>query len=278
MLEEALEQCGSYERRLSRFTPGSDVWRINHAAGEPVEVDQDTLAILTCAEEMRVRSGGAFNCAIGSVVELWDFSGATTSLPEADKLQEAKSRMEHARITIEDNSVCVPKGTVIDLGGIAKGFICDQIAAFLCNSGVTCGVLNFGGNVRTIGEHPKGRPWQVGLQTPSAERDTSVFAAVESVNTSVVTSGIYERAFVLDGRIYHHILDPRTCYPTTSTITSATVVCKDGMLADALTTALLIMGAEEGLPFAQSFGVEALTLNLQGKLTATPGFPFAANK
>jgi thiamine biosynthesis lipoprotein len=273
VLGEALARCEAYEKLLSRFAPGSDVWRINHAEGRPVTVAGDTLRILSCAEEMRRASGGAFNAAVGSILELWDFSGNTTVVPAEAALEEARARMEAAELDIEGNEVCIAQGTTLDLGGIAKGYICDRVADYLRESGARCGILNFGGNVATIGSHPQGRPWQVGIQTPSAERNQSVFAVVESSDNSVITSGVYERAFVLDGRVYHHILDPRSCFPSTSTIISATIVLRDGMVADALATALLILGVEQGFSLAQSYGAQALVMDAHGQVSATKGFP-----
>ncbi|MDR1358913.1 MAG: FAD:protein FMN transferase [Coriobacteriales bacterium] len=276
LLEEALTRCEAYEKLLSRFAPESDVWRINHAEGAPVAVNDDTMRILKCAEELRRASGGAFNTAVGSILELWDFSGNTTVVPDEAALEQARARMEAAELVIEGNQVRVPKGTTLDLGGIAKGYICERIAEYLREAGARSGLLNFGGNVATIGVHPLGRPWQVGLQNPRAERNQEVFAVVESSDSSVITSGVYERAFVLDGTIYHHILDPRTCYPAESTVISATVVLADGMVADALATTLLILGAEQGFSLVRSYGAEALVLDAQEHVSATKDFPLLA--
>lgn len=271
LLQDALELCSFYEQRLSRFVRDSDVWRINHAAGEPVEIGVDALKLLACAEQVRQASAGAFNVAMGSVTDLWGFSGDTTEMPSEEGLAHARRRMEGAVISIEDGRVSIPEGAAIDLGGIAKGYICDRVAEHLCSVGATSGVLNFGGNVTTIGSHPDGRPWQVGLQTPTAERNEDVFAVVKSSGGAVVTSGVYERAFIVDGRLCHHILDPRTCCPAKAGITSATVIAADGMLADALATALLVMGAGPGLALVSNFGARAVTLDMHGKLQYSEG-------
>lgn len=269
----SLALCDTYEQVLSRFAPGSDVWRINHAEGMWVEVCDDTITLLACAEQVRHASAGAFNVAVGSIAELWDFSGRTTALPSDEEVEQARQRMEQAVVSLEGNCVQVPAGTTIDLGGIAKGYICDCVADSLREDGATSGILNFGGNVVTIGNHPEGRPWQVGLQSPTAGRDKEIFASIASTDNAVVTSGVYERAFALNGQLYHHIIDPRTCYPAELNTTSATVIAEDGMLADALATALLIMEEEAGFALLEQFGAKGVALNTKHNLRYSQGLP-----
>jgi len=280
-LKEAIELCSHYEKLLSRFVAGSDMWRINHSKGELVPVSSETLELLACAEKIRIASEGAFDIAMGSISKLWDFTGKNGGIrkaPEKERLVQAQQLVKQTIIKVEGNCVAVPQGATLDLGGIAKGYICDRIAEFLRKAGATSGYLNFGGNVVTIGLHPEKRPWQVGIQAPSAQRGERVFAVVESSNSAVVTSGVYERAFLQEGMVYHHILDPETGLPAKSNLLSATVVMSDGMLADALSTALLVLGAEKGIPFINSFCAEAITLDANGHVHTTPNLKNALCK
>lgn len=269
VLNEALQLCPSYERLMSRFIEGSDVWRLNHAEGVPVEVSEDTLTVLHCADSVRRASGGAFNIAVGAASKLWKFTGENPVIPSDAELDTAADELREFFIAFEGPFVTISPGACIDLGGVAKGYICDKIADALRERGVESALLNFGGNITTIGLHPKGRPWQVGLQKPDAARNEAVFAAVESTDSAVVTSGVYERSFVQEGILYHHILDPRTCRPATSNLVSVSVVSESGMLADALATAILVLGAEQGFALTQKYGVQAVLLTYDGKLTYT---------
>lgn len=277
-LKEALDICPGYEQLMSRFIEGSDVWRLNHAEGAPVEVSDDTLKVLQCADRVQRDSGGAFNIAVGAASKLWKFTGPEPRIPSEEELAAAAFTLATFSLSFEGNFVTIPAGTSIDLGGIAKGYICDRVADALRALGVESALLNFGGNIRTLGLHPKGRPWQVGLQKPSAARNEAVFAAVESSNSSVVTSGVYERSFSLNGAFYHHILDPRTCEPATSELISVSVLSDNGMLADALATAILVLGRERGFQLAQHYQVQIALLTKDEQLTFTQGMPLVVIK
>jgi thiamine biosynthesis lipoprotein len=267
ILVDALALCPRYEQLLSRFAEGSDVWRLNHAAGAAVEVSADTLTVLRCAEEVRQLSGGAFNIAIGATSRLWGFGEDNPAIPDDTALDRAVAKLADFALSIEGTRVCIPADATIDLGGIAKGYICDRIADHLRATGVRSALLNFGGNVVTVGEHPNGRPWQIGLQLPEAPRDQGIFASVASRNNAVVTSGTYERHFEMGGKSYHHILDPRTGCPAETDLLSTTVIASDSMLADALATALLVLGNAAGIALAQHFDVAFALLDSQHRLT-----------
>lgn len=278
LLAEALGLCARYEQLMSRFIEESDVWNLNHSDGQAVEVSKDTLAVLRCAESVREQSGGAFNIAVGAASKLWLFTGEETNIPSDEQLDTAAQQLRDFSISFDGTNITLSVGTSIDLGGIAKGYICDKVASFLRESGATSGLLNFGGNVTTVGLHPKGRPWQIGLQSPQAVRGESVFAAVESCDSAVVTSGVYERSFEQDGKLYHHILDPRTCRPAESDLVSVSVLSPDGMLADALATAILVLGSEHGVQLAHDFDAQVALLTLDDRLTYSQGMPLILAK
>jgi thiamine biosynthesis lipoprotein len=286
-LAEALACCAFFEKLLSRFVEGSDVWRLNHAQGKPVEVSGHTITILRLAEEVRAASRGAFNIAVGEASTLWDFSAVSPRPPAPDELEAAARRLASVRIDISLDASSVAlrggekgsadgaagstggarggargsAGIQVDLGGIAKGYICDQVADFLRSRGVTSGLLNFGGNVVAIGQHPEGRPWSVALQRPDALRDTAGFAVVACEDGAGVTSGIYERGVEWEGHRYHHVLDPRSCWPVDTGLLSVSVLASDAMLADALATAILVLGTEDGFALASRYHAQLVLLN-----------------
>ena len=188
---------------------GSDVWRINHAEGRPVQVSGETLEIIEAARQVSELSGGAFDISIAPASTLWDFTSGATVLPDAEALARAAGRVDYSRVAVEGDTVTLPAGMMIDLGGIAKGYIADRVKAYLADRGVESAILSFGGNIVAIGEKPDGSAWKVGIQ--DIDRPTGEYMLVaQNFGGSTVTSGIYERGFELDGVYYHHILDPKT--------------------------------------------------------------------
>jgi FAD:protein FMN transferase len=271
ILNEAIAQCQIYNDLLSKTVPGSDVWRVNHADGETVTVSEKTMEILKTAQVVSEASGGAFNIAVGPAVALWHFTDGTAVLPDENELAAAIARADCSRIRLEGNTVTVPPDLQIDLGGIAKGYIADQIADYLRERGVKNAKLNFGGNVVTVGSKPDGSPWRIGLQNPLGKRSEDFWAVVESHDSTVVTSGVYERGFELNGKWYHHILDPRTGWPVQNDLLTVTACTKSSLLADALTTAMFVMGPAEGAQLAIKFGVHAVFLEKNNRVTYTKG-------
>ena len=164
ILKDAMEECGRYEQMLSRTIEGSDVWRINHADGEPVEVSEDTAAILRCAAEISRKSAGAFDITIAPASTMWDFTSGKAELPDAEALAAAAELVDYSKVQVEGNTVTLPKGMMIDLGGIAKGYIADRIKEYMKERGIEHAILSFGGNIVAIGKKPDGTDWKVGIQ------------------------------------------------------------------------------------------------------------------
>ena len=270
-LKDALEECGRYERLLSRTLEGSDVWRVNHAGGAPVEVSDDTAAILRCALDIARRSGGAFDITIAPVSSLWDFTSGEAVLPDAGEIAEAAALVDYTRLSLEGNTVTLPEGMMIDLGGIAKGYIADRLKEYLENRGIRHAILSLGGNVVSIGRKPDGTDWTVGIQDISGARGAYMLKA-RSAGGSVVTSGIYERGFDLDGVRYHHLLSPETGWPVQNALASVTVFSDSSMQGDALSTAAFVLGESEGLNLIESLdGVEAVLITRDRQIIRTSG-------
>lgn len=271
VLKEALEECGRYERMLSRTIEGSDVWRINHANGEPVEVSDDTEAVLRCAAEISEKSGGAFDITIAPASTMWDFTSEKAELPDAAALAAAAELVDYSKIRMEGNTVLMPAGMMIDLGGIAKGYIADRVKAWLEERGVEHAILSFGGNIVAIGKKPDGSDWKVGVQDidkPTGEH----MLVVRNSGGSTVTSGIYERGFELDGVRYHHLLNPKTGWPEQNELASVTILSESSMEGDALATAAFVLGTEEGLTLIEGLeGIEAVFIARDRQVTYSSG-------
>lgn len=273
LLTAAEEECLRYEKLLSKTVEGSDVWNINHANGQRVPVSEETRYLLEQALEFSRLSDGKFDITIAPCVDLWDFTGENIGvLPDAEALAEAASRVDWTKIDINDEGVLLPAGMSIDLGAIAKGYISDRVAQFLMDRGVESGFLNFGGNVRTIGSKPDGSSWRIGIQDPEGVRDQSIVGVVSLIGDSVVTSGIYERGFVLDGVCYHHILDPDTGWSVQNELAGISIVTENACVGDALSTTVFAMGLIDGMAFVESLeGVEAIFVTKEGTVTCTSG-------
>ena len=273
LLQEAVLLCGRFENLLSKTVEGSDVWRINHACGAGTEISEDTMTILRTAEQVSHASGGAFNIAIGDAVSLWRFTDGSRMLPDPDALAVAVHHADYTKISLSGHTVTVPDGMKIDLGGIAKGYITDRVADFLRDRGVQSALLNFGGNVVTVGGKPDGTPWSVGLQRPFAVTGEDFFAVILSRDSTIVTSAVYERGFNLGGKRYHHILDPRSGYPVENDVVAVTLFGKDSLLADALSTACFVLGIRDGSALATRFRMEFLFIDRDGKIYRSASLP-----
>ena len=271
LLEEGLAECGRYEQLLSRTVEGSDVWRMNHAAGVPVEVSEDTIRILRTAQEVSEKSGGAFDVSIAPASTLWDFASGAAETPDDDTLAEAASRVDYRKISMEGNHVTMPEGMMIDLGGIAKGYIADQVKGFLEARGIEHAILSFGGNIVAIGCKPDGTPWKVGIQ--DIDRPTGEYMMVaRNEGGSTVTSGIYERGFEKDGVWYHHILDPKNGWPVQNELASVTIFSESSLWGDALSTAAFALGTEKGIALLESLdGVEGIFIKKDRSWVGTCG-------
>ena len=271
LLNDALEECGRYEKLLSRTVEGSDVWRINHAEGRPVQVSGETLEIIEAARQVSELSGGAFDISIAPASTLWDFTSGATVLPDAEALARAAGRVDYSRVAVEGDTVTLPAGMMIDLGGIAKGYIADRVKAYLADRGVESAILSFGGNIVAIGEKPDGSAWKVGIQ--DIDRPTGEYMLVaQNFGGSTVTSGIYERGFELDGVYYHHILDPKTGWPVQNELASVTIFSDSSLWGDALATAAFALGTDRGVELIEGLpGIEAAFIARDRSVTYTSG-------
>lgn len=242
------------ESVLSRFVKESDVDRINKNAGiKHTEICSETFDILFRALHISKISNGLFDPSLGPLIDLWNYKHSKEA-PENDRIKEALSFVGYSELELDEANMTAglrKAGRSIDLGGIAKGYASDCFMEVFKKNGVESAFSNIGGNVSTLGLKPDGSPWRVGIRHP---RQDGLIGAVETSGSSVVTSGDYERYFIDSrGRLYHHILNPKTGYPAKSGLISVTVVAESAMDADALSTAVFIAGMEKGLEIMSEY-------------------------
>ena len=242
------------EDRMSVDGELSEIHKVNTAAGEhPVEVSDDTLDVIKTALEFSALAPGSFDITIGPLVELWGIGKKEhPSVPPMDDIKARLALIDYSLVEIRGNSVYLPeKGMGIDLGGIAKGYSADVTRKMLLAGGVKSALLDFGGNILTVGTKPDGSPWKIGIQDPSLQRGKYV-GILKLVDRTAVTSGPYERFFIQDGVRYHHILNPLTGFPAESEIQSVTIVTGKSIRGDALSTMVYILGLERGMEIIHS--------------------------
>ena len=271
LVDEVWAECARYEQLLSKTIEGSDVSRINQAAGKTVTVDAETWEILRRAKEISDLTDGAFSITIAPVTALWTFTGVNTNTVPSDEARlAALPLVDDQKIVLgEDCTVTIPSGMQIDLGGIAKGYIADQVASLIREKAYG-GIISLGGNVYTVGQKPDGSKFSVGVTDPEATYQYK--GVVFTGDCTVVTSGTYERGFNFGGVRFHHILDPETGWPAQSDLLSATFVMDSSMTADALATACIVIGSEKALEMATSLGLDAMFIKQDGTILFTPGF------
>ena len=263
LAHDVWEACDRYEKMLSKTIEESDVWRINHAKGEKVTVDPETYAILTEAKEISEKSGGAFSMTLAPIIAMWDFTGGSERMPTEEARLAALPLVDDTKIALlGDNTVQLPDGMMIDLGGIAKGYIADKVAEIVRGRCVGA-AINLGGNTYVVGSKPDGSLWRVGIQDPESKTGTTL-AILSLKEGTVVTSGTYERYFEKDSVRYHHILSPETGLPANTGLCAATIVTESSMRADALATACIVLGREKALRLLEDMNVDGLLVAYDG--------------
>ena len=271
--EAVLDSCTQYmdslEHEVSVNLPDSQIARLNSAGGG--RLTGDAAQILQIAQQAAQSSHGAFDYSILPLRQLWDVENRKDgdSPPTTAELAAAREFVGYGRIKTSDTDdaleVTLPPGMGVDLGGIAKGYAGDKCAQFLRDAGISRAIIDIGGNVRTLGSEE----FNIGLRHPRGQAE-DLFAVLTTGETNVITSGDYERFFETDGIRYHHIFDPATGESARSGLISTTVVGPDGATADALSTALFVMGLP-GLELAQQLGYEAIAVTESYEVYATPG-------
>jgi len=251
------------ENRMSVNIPSSDVSRINSAAGiNSVLVNEDVFTVIERAKYFAGISNGAFDPTVGPLVSLWGIGSDEQRVPPLSEIEKAVNLINwrNVELNAETKSVYLTEqGMALDLGAIAKGYAADEAALIAINSGVKRAKIDLGGNVILIGEKVDKTPWKVGIQNPGEERG-SVLGIVQITpplqspfTKTIVTSGVYERFFEENGKRYHHIFDPSTGFPSYNGLLSVTIITNNSMDADALSTAVFVLGYEKGNALLESF-------------------------
>ena len=245
-------------------TSPSYVYKLNHAHGASIAVPGQVARMVQTAQTVYQQSNklgiNSLDLTIYPLVKLWGFSDGSYRVPFGSDIAEARSRLHFDQVVLSSfpssgsYEVSIPDTCEITFGAVAKGCTAAYVIDAMRNAGVTSGIISLGGNVQTLGLKPDGSKWRIGIADPnSPENYLGILSAGE---IAVVTSGSYQRNFTdpLTGKFYHHIIDPRTGSPCDNSLLSATVICEDGAMADALSTAMFVMGETNALRYWRTYG------------------------
>ena len=270
-VREAEARITALEHTLSVTDSGSDLYALNHAAGDAVTVSDDTRNILDTAEKIGQESGGALCISLYPVLRAWGFTTGEYHVPADSTLAELLPLCDDSLIVRNCNTVTLPPETEIDLGAVAKGYTGDAVMEIYRQHGVTSGIISLGGNVQALGTKPDGSAWTVGVTDPFAPEQ--LLGTIAVTEKAVITSGNYERYFTGDdGQRYWHILDPETGKPAGNGLVSVTVIGDCGAECDALSTALFVEGTEEAVAhWRRTGGFEMILVTADGEVLLTDG-------
>lgn len=282
LYDKLFGRLAEIEQLMSVNISTSDISRVNLAAGvEAVSVSNDTFIVLKTALEHAELTNGAFNPAIGPLVNLWAIGSDAPNLPSQQKIDSALALCNWQDVQIGESIQGTPptvflaqRGMALDLGGIAKGYAADEVVAMLRKEGIERAIIDLGGNIYGLGEKENGDSWRVGIKNPFDSTGSPVLR-IDVKNKSVVTSGVYERFFERDNRRYHHLLDVNTGYPADNGLMSVTIVTESSMIADVLSTAVFVMGKQRGIDFLQSIDYEGLSMDTDKNIRSTEGLKTA---
>ena len=273
VLDGLKKLCKKYDTMFSTTNENSELYKLNHANGSPVTVSGETARLIREGIHYSELSDGAFDLTIEPVSALWDFKADNPEVPSPDAIAEAVSHVDYTKISMDGNTVTLgdPKAG-IDLGAIAKGYIADQVKKYLKKNGVRHAIINLGGNVDVIGTKLDGSKYNIGIQKPFDESGEAI-TSVQLKDQTVVTSGIYERYFKKNGKLYHHILDPRTGYPCDNNLYSVSIITNSSTKADALSTTCFLLGYKKGMELIDSMDdVDAIFITNDEKVHKSSGF------
>lgn len=275
ILTDAEQEIRRLESLFSVTKEDSEISKLNAQSGlDAVKLSSDTEDVLKRGKEIGELTNQAFDIAISPVVKAWGFTtNGEKHVPTQETLEHLLPLTSIEDLVIDENESTAQlrkKGMAVDLGGIAKGYASDKIAALLKEKGVTSGLFSLGGNIGAIGTKPNGENWKVAIENPLNANDYVGLLSIQ--DCFVITSGGYQRYFEENGKRYHHIIDSNTGYPADKGLLSVTIISKDGTKADGLSTALFVMGLDQAVQlWRRSNDFEAVFVTEDGRVIATEG-------
>lgn len=278
-VDEAVSEIIRIEKLISAWDPDSETTLINKNAGiKPVKVSLELFKLIERAKQISEITDGAFDISYSSMDDIWKFDGSMQYMPTKEEVKKSIGKVGYDKIILNarDQSVFLnQKGMRISFGAIGKGYAADKAKELLVSKQVIAGVINASGDLTTWGTKASGEKWLIGIANPLSK--DKIFSWLPIVESSVATSGNYEKFVVFNGKKYSHIIDPRTGYPSRG-VNSVTIFAKSAELCDALATAVFIMGKDAGLSLINQLGgTEVILVDEDNKIHKSSGILFDNN-
>lgn len=259
-IDKAIERLREIDKDFNNYDKESTLSKINREAmNETIKTPQYVSGLINRSLKYADDTGGSFNPALGSLIELWDIRNRTT-LPKEEEIIDALQFIDYTLIEAKGEEVSIRgEGISLDLGAVVKGYASDEVRKILIEEGVTGGIIDLGGNILAFGKKKDGSPFRLAVRSPF---DGGIIFTFLTDEISCVSSGNYERFFIYEGERYHHIIDPMTGWPVKSDYSQVSVIGESSEVCDMLSTALYVKGVDEALPLIEKYGVEcAFTMN-----------------
>lgn len=270
--DECKDEIDRLEKEdISWRIKGSDVWNINHYG--KAEVNPATAQAIRQCLDVAAHADGNYDITIGKLSTLWNIGTDKARLPSQSEIDQTLPYVDWHKVKVNGNEVTVGKGQFLDLGGIGKGYAADKCAQILKKNKAVGGAVAVGGSIALYGKNPSRSDgsWNIGIQDPKGTHNETCMT-FKTGPCFVSTSGDYEKVLEVNGKKYHHILDPRTGYPAKTDVTSVTIVCSNGALSDALATSCFMYGYnQKSLNLLKHYNAEAVFIKKDGSIYATPG-------
>ncbi|MDQ0089307.1 thiamine biosynthesis lipoprotein [Paenibacillus anaericanus] len=281
-LKDIEDLLNKIDNKISRTNSESEIFKVNANSGiAPVQVSPDTFELVSIAIDYAKRTNGLLDPSIGRLVTLWNIGHEGAHVLPIEEIAPMQQLCDYRKIEMNEETHEIylqDKGMEIDLGSYGKGYAADAVYDYLAEQGFSSAIIDLGGNVFAMGQKPTGEDWNIGIQDPTQERGIPI-GSIRINDKTVVTAGIYERYFIEDGKMYPHIINPKTGYPVDNNISSVTIITDRSTDADTMDTALVLLGIEEGLKFVENIpNAEVLFITKDKKLYASSGFKEMLNK
>lgn len=269
-IDDLFKLIEKYDKLLDSHDETSEIYSIN--SGENHKLNPEIKKLLERSIYYSELTDGLYDVTIAPLVDLWDIMNEPTSIPTEEAIETALKLIDYKNMEIiEDNITFKQEGTKIDLGGIAKGYIADRLIDYLKEKDVKHGVISLGGNIFVLGEKEPNVPFKVAVQDPDEVRGGQI-GVLKVSDSSIVTSGIYERYVEIDGVKYHHMLNPFTGYPENNELKSVTIVSSNSMDGDAMSTSMFLLGLKKGMNLVESLdNMEAIFITKDNEIVITKG-------
>lgn len=274
ILEQAVKRVLEIDDMMSAYKEYSDISLINGNAGNGfTNINRDTLHLLNRSLQFSRMSEGAFDITVRPLIDLWGIGKKANYIPDEESIRHTLQFVNSHNLILDHintRAALSQKGQSLDLGGIAKGYAADEVKRILLENNIQNAIINLGGNIVTLGNRPDGSSWRIGIQDPFSSTGNHI-GILRVQNKTIVTSGVNERFFVKDGVRYHHILDPRSGKPAQNSLMSVTAILDCSMDADALTTALFVLGMEKSTKLLKLLNAEAIFITNTKDVFVTEG-------